>query len=181
MSKPVKEMIMRDYESRLEGLEDAMLISIRGVGAIDTTRIRGELAGKNIKITVIRNTLARKAIEGTGLEPLSTLLTGPSALAYGGQSVVEVAREIVKLVESIPNLELKGAVLDGQLFEGKEGVTELSKFPTREEAIGEVITLVVSPAKKLLAQVQGPGSTVAGLIKAIEDKLEKGETIAKAG
>jgi large subunit ribosomal protein L10 len=181
MSKPIKEMIMRDYESRLEGLSDAMLISIRGVGAIDTTRLRSELAGKNIKITVVRNTLARKAIEGTGLEPLGKLLTGPSALAYGGQSVVEVAREIVRIIEGMPNLELKGAVLDGQLYEGKAGVTELSKFPTREEAIGKVVTLIVSPARKLVAQIQGPGSTVAGLIKAIEDKLEKGESIAKVG
>jgi large subunit ribosomal protein L10 len=181
MSKPMKEMMMRDYQSRLEGLDDAMLISIRGVGAIDTTRLRSELAGKNIKITVVRNTLARKVVEGTGLEPLAKLLTGPSALAYGGQSVVEVAREIVKLIESMPNLELKGAVLDGQLFEGKEGVTELSKFPTREEAIGRIVTLIVSPARKLVAQIQGPGSSLVGIVKAIEEKLEKGEAIAKVG
>jgi large subunit ribosomal protein L10 len=181
MSKPMKEMMMRDYQSRLEGLDDAMLISIRGVGAIDTTRLRTVLAGKNIKITVVRNNLARKAVEGTGLEPLSKLLTGPSALAYGGQSVVEVAREIVKLIESMPNLELKGAVLDGQLYEGKDGVTELSKFPTREEAIGRIVTLIVSPARKLVAQIQGPGSALVGIVKAIEEKLEKGETIAKVG
>jgi large subunit ribosomal protein L10 len=181
MSKPVKEMIIRDYQSRLEGFEDAMLISIRGVGAIDTGRLRRDLGAKNIKVTVIRNTLGRKAIEGTSLEPLGRLLTGPSAIAYGGQSVVEVAREIVKIVETIPALELKGAILDGTLFEGKAGVTELSRFPTREEAIGDVITLVVSPARKLMAQIKGPGSTLAGIIKAIEAKLEKGEAISRGG
>jgi large subunit ribosomal protein L10 len=181
MSKPVKEMIMRDYKSRLEGFEEAMLISIRGVGAIDTTRLRSQLAGKDIKVTVIRNSLGRKVMEGTALEPLSKLLTGPSAIAYGGQSVVEVAREIVRIIETIPTIELKGAILDGQVFEGKAGVTELSKFPTREEAIGRIITLVVSPAQNLLSQVQGPGSTVAGILKTIEEKLEKGEAIAKAG
>lgn len=179
MSKPIKEMIIRDYTSRLEGAEDAMLISIRGVGAIDTSRMRRDLGAKSIKVSVIRNNLGRKAIEGTSLEPLTKFLEGPTAIAYGGQSVVEVAREIVKLIESIPAIELKGAILDGTLFEGKAGVTELSKFPTREEAIGKVITLVVSPGKKLLAQVQGPGSSVVGIIKAIEEKLEKGETIAK--
>lgn len=181
MSKPVKEMILRDYKSRLEGCEDAMLISIRGVGAIDTGKLRRDLGAKSIKVTVIRNTLGRKAFEGTSLEPLSKLLEGPSAIAYGGQSVVEVAREIVKIIETIPAIELKGAVLDGQLFEGKAGVTELSKFPTRDEAIGKVVTLIVSPGRKLLAQIQGPGSTIAGIIKAIEEKLEKGEKIAKAG
>jgi ribosomal protein L10 len=179
MSKSIKEMMMREYSSRLEGASDAMLISIRGVKAIPTSKLRRGLAGKNIKITVVRNSLARKSFAGTGLEPLSKLLTGPSAVCYGGASVVEVAREIVKLIEGIPEVELKGAVLDGTLYEGKAGVTELSKFPTKDEAIGKVVTLVVSPGRKLLGQIKGPGSNVAGIIKAIESKLEKGEAIAK--
>jgi len=181
VSKPIKEMIIRDYQARIEGTSDAMLISIRGVKAIPTSKLRRDLAGKNIKIAVMQNALARKAFAGTPLEPLSKLLTGPSALAYGGQSVVEVAREIVGVLATMPELELKGAILDGQLFEGKAGVTELSKFPTKDEAIGKVITLVVSPGRKLMGQVKGPGAKVAGIIKAIETKLEKGETIAKAG
>jgi len=181
VSKPMKEMIIRDYQARIEGTSDAMLISIRGVKAIPTSKLRRDLAGKNIKIAVMQNALARKAFAGTPLEPLSKLLTGPSALAYGGQSVVEVAREIVGVLATMPELELKGAILDGQLFEGKAGVTELSKFPTKDEAIGKVITLVVSPGRKLMGQVKGPGAKVAGIIKAIETKLEKGETIAKAG
>jgi large subunit ribosomal protein L10 len=181
MSKTVKTMIMSDYQSRLEGTSDAMLISIRGVKAIPTSKLRRGLAGKNIKIAVIRNNLAKKTFEGTGLEPLSKLLTGSNAICFGGQSVVEVAREIVKMIEKMPEVELKGAVLDGQLFEGKAGVTELSMFPTREEAIGKVITLVVSPAQKLVSAVQGPGSSIMGIIKSIEEKLEKGEAIAKAG
>ncbi len=182
MSKTVKGMIINEYQSRLAGTTDAMVISIRGVKAIPTTQLRRNLNKKSIKITVVRNALARKALTGTSLEPLAKLLTGPSALAYGGSSVVEVAREIVSLIKEMPEVELKGAVLDGTLYEGKAGVTELSKFPTKDEAIGNVVTLVVSPAKKLLASVQGPGSTVAGIIKAIETKLEKGETItAKAG
>lgn len=179
MSKPIKQMIVREYESRIKGADQAMLIGIRGVKAIPTSGLRKSLAAKNIRITVLSNALAKKAFTGTPLEPLSKMLTGSSALAYGGQSVVEVAREIVKLIEKMPEVELKGAILDGQLFEGKAGVTELSKFPTKDEAIGKIVTLIVSPARKLMAQIKGPGGTVAGIVKAIEGKLEKGETIAK--
>jgi ribosomal protein L10 len=82
-------------------------------------------------------------------------------------------------LDKYPKLELKGAVLDGTVFKGKAGVTELSKFPTREEAIGQIVTLAISPGKKLLGQLKGPGSNIAGIIKAIEGKLEKGEAIAK--
>ncbi|MFN0132985.1 MAG: 50S ribosomal protein L10 [Phycisphaerales bacterium] len=178
MSKPIKEMMIRDYKARFEGAADAMVISIRGVKAIPTTKMRKDLGAKQIKISVVRNALARKAITGTALEPLGKLLEGPSAIAFGGSSVVEVAREIVKLLATMPELELKGAVLDGQLFEGKKGVTELSKFPTKDEAIGQAVTLIVSAGRNLAAQVLGPGSAVAGLVKAIETKLEKGETIA---
>src|ERR1043165_589685 len=133
MSKPIKQMIVREYQSRFTGAQEGMLIGIRGVKAIPATKLRKDLAGKKIKITVLSNALAKKAFTGTPLEPLARLLSGSSALAYGGQSGVEVAREIVKTIEKIPTLELKGAILDGQLFEGKAGCTELSKFPTKDE------------------------------------------------
>lgn len=182
MSKAIKNIMIRDYKSRVnvggEAAKDAVLISIRGVKAVDTTKLRNNLAKKNIRITVMRNALARKTFEGTSLSALNELLTGASALAYGSTSVVEVARALVDSMAKMPALELKGAVLDGTLFKGKDGVVELSKFPTKDEAIGQVVTLVVSPGKKLMAQVKGPGSNVAGIIKAIEGKLEKGETIA---
>jgi large subunit ribosomal protein L10 len=173
MSKTLKSMIMRDYKARItagaEQYPDAMLISIRGLKGIDTTKMRNTLARKNIRVTVIRNSLARKAFEGTNLAAFEDLLSGANA------------REIVGLVEKMPKIELKGALLDGVLYKGKAGVEELSKFPTREEAIAKVVTLIVSPARKLVAQVQGPGSGVAGIIKSIESKLEKGEAIAKVG
>lgn len=179
MSKPIKEMIIREYQTRIEGTQDAMLISIRGLKAIPSSKLRRNLAGKKIKVTVMQNALAKKAFAGTPLEPLSKLLVGPSALAYGGDSVVQIAREIVGMIATMPEIELKGALLDGQLFEGKAGVTELSKFPTKDEAIADAVTLVVGPGRKLLGQIKGPGSALAGIIKTIEDKLEKGETIAK--
>lgn len=182
MSKQIKEIMVREYQTRMDGLNDAMVISIRGVKAIETTKMRNDLAKKQIRITVVRNSLARKAFNGTSLSGLGEFLTGSSAMAYSkGMSVVEVAREIVKLAEKNKAIELKGAVLDGTLFKGKKGVEELSKYPTKDEAIGQVVTLLVSPARKLAAQILGPGSSVAGLVKAIETKLEKGEAIAKAG
>lgn len=181
MSKPIKSMIMREYKDRIGDAQEALLIGIRGLKAKDQVKIRSELSKKKIRVTVVRNALAAKIFEGSDLSKLSGFLTGSNAAVYGGQSIVEVAREIVRFVEKMPNLELKGAVLDGTLYSGKAGVTELSKFPTKDEAIANVVTLVVSPGKKLLAQLKGPGSTVAGIVSAIEQKLEKGEAIAAVG
>lgn len=178
MSKTVKGMIIQNYKGTFAGASDAAIISIRGLKGHDTTKLRAKLRAKQIKITVVQNALARKAFEGTGLAALSDRLTGSNALAIG-PSVVEVAREIVKILEEFPTLELRGAILEGQYFDGTAGVKELSKYPTREEGIGQVVTLVVSPGRKLMGQIKGPGSSVAGIIKAIESKLEKNETISK--
>jgi ribosomal protein L10 len=119
MSKTVKGMIIREYKSRLTGMEDATLISIRGISSNDTNKIRGTLRKKNIRVTMVQNALARKAFEGTGLEGLAPLMKGANAIAYGGNSVVEVARELVKLFADFPLIEMKGANLDGQHFEGE--------------------------------------------------------------
>mgnify|MGYP000497975947 CR=1 FL=1 len=181
MSKAVKSIVMRDYQDRIGDHQDAMLISIRGISSNDTNQIRKTLRTKDIRVTMVRNALFRKTYEGTGLEPLGRIMTGANALAYGSESVVEVAREIVALVKTFPGIELKGAVLDGQVFEGEAGVKALSKYPTRDEAIAQDITLILSPGRKLVGAIKGPGGRLGGIIKAIEDKLEKGEAISKIG
>jgi large subunit ribosomal protein L10 len=180
MSKTVKSMILRDYTAKFGEESDLAVISIRGISSNDTNKLRADLRKKDIRITVIRNALAKRQFAEGDLSALSPVLSGPSALAYGGASVVEVARELVELVKTFPGLELKGAVLDGQLFEGDEGVKALSKFPTREEAIAQTVTLILSPGGKLVSSILGPGRKVGSLIKAIKERLEKGETIAKA-
>ncbi|MCA9279671.1 MAG: 50S ribosomal protein L10 [Phycisphaeraceae bacterium] len=181
MSKVMKDMIVSEYKERFDGVENALLISIRGIGHEDTGTIRTSLRDDGIRVTVIRNSLARVAFKDTGLEAIEPLLTGPNAICYGAESVVDVARKIVDLLKKFPKLELTGAVLDGQVFKGTDGVKELSKYPTREEAIGQVVTLMLSPARKIAGAALGPGGKLVGQIKAIEEKLEKGETIAKVG
>lgn len=181
MSKQMKGMIIDEYRARVGEHEDAMLISIRGVSGIETTAMRAGLAEKGIRISVVRNALFRPAFEGTKLEKLHDLMVGQNAIAFGGESVVNVAREIVELVAKYPGIELKGAILDGELFVGEEGVKRLSKFPTRDEAIAKDVALILGPGRKLMASVKGPGARLAGIVKSIEDKLEKGEAIAKVG
>ena len=181
MSKQVKQMILSDYKRRFENTSEAVIVSLRGIEANSNNEIRQSLAKKEIRLTIVRNRLARQAFEGSDLEILSSLLNGPCTMAYGAESVVEVAREIVGLVRQFPGLELKGAILDGELFEGEAGVSRLSKFPTKDEAIAEDVSLILGPGRNLMGQIKGPGSALAGLIKAIEEKLENGEELQKVG
>jgi large subunit ribosomal protein L10 len=179
MSKPVKEMIVKDYVGRLDDASEALVLSLRGVDSKATESLRKNLRSKSVRVTIVKNSLARKAFAGTALDALSPVLKGQNAVLYGDRSVVEVAREIIELVKKVPQIELKGAVLDGELFSGEDGIKRLSTFPTRDEAIGQTVTLILSPARRLARQVISPGGKLAGCIKAIEEKLEKGEAIAR--
>lgn len=180
MSKPVKQMIMADYRRRFESLEGALVIDIRGIDANENNALRLGLAERDIRITVVKNALARKAIAGTDLEPLAPALAGPAALVYGADSVVSVARALVEWARKVDQLDLKGAVLDGEFFEGAEGVRKLSAFPTREEAQARVVQLFLAPAGNVVGALTNPGATILGVVKEIQERLEQGETIEKS-
>jgi len=181
MSKTVKNFMMRDYLERLEGVEDAVVVSIRGVPANQNNELRTSLAEKEISVMVVRNSLAKNALKDRSLGNLAPVLDGPSALAFGGETVIDVARELVAWAKKVDHLELKGAVLDGELYAGADGVERLSKFPTREEALSDAVTLILSPGRNLMGAVTGPGSKLLAVVEAIKTKLEDGEEITKAG
>jgi len=178
MSKPMKNLIVESYKKRFGDVEDVVLISIRGVEANDNNTMRWELAQKGCKIAVIKNSLVKTAVKGTALEPMTDLLDGPCALAYGGESLVDLVRDLIAKAKDLANLEFRGAVMGGEVF-GPDQIDALSKYPTLDEARGQTVQLFLSPAGNLAGSIGSPASKLAGSIKTIEEKLETGETIAK--
>ncbi len=183
MSKPIKSLITETYRQRFEGVTGAVLVDVRGIEANDNNVMRSSLSDKGIRITVVKNTLARQAFENHDLAPLSELLDGACAVVYpsnGDASVVHVARELITWAKEIEKLEFKGAVMEGATF-GPGEIDALSKYPTREEAHAQIVQLLFAPAQKLVGSITGPGQQLAGLVDAIRQKLEDGEEIKKAG
>jgi large subunit ribosomal protein L10 len=178
MSKPVKNLISKSYEKRFEGVSGAVVVDIRGVKSNDNNTLRTSLAQDGIRITVVKNNLARRVFADGDMAAVSELLDGPAALVYGAESVVEVARALIKKAKDIANFEYKGAVMDGQVF-GPDQIEALSKYPTRDEAIAQVIQVILSPASNIAGCLVGPAGAIAACLKTIEEKLEKGEQITK--
>ena len=178
MSKPIKNLTTAGYRKRFGDLDGAVLVDVRGVPSNQANNLRAALKQKQVRVTVVKNSLAKKALAGTRLEGLAKLLEGPSAIVYGAESVVTVARELIAATKDIEALKFKGAIMDGTLF-GPEQVKDLSKYPTKPEAQAQLVTLIFSPARKLAGQIVGPGRKVASLIKAVQEKREK-ETPAAA-
>jgi large subunit ribosomal protein L10 len=178
MSKPVKDMIIAEYRKRFGGVQGGVVVEIRGLDANGNNSLRTRFRKHGARVAVLRNSLARKAFEGGPLEPLGQALVGPNALIHSEGSVVELAREVVAAATATKEIELKAAVLDGVFFAGKDGVERLSRFPTREEAQAKIVTLVLAPAGQVVGGAQAPGAKVLGIVKEIQSRLEKGETIA---
>ncbi|MSR28146.1 MAG: 50S ribosomal protein L10 [Phycisphaerales bacterium] len=179
MSKPIKNMIVEEYRKRFAQLEGAVLIEVRGMAATANTKLRAKLRKSNVRVTVIKNTLAKRAFKGTPLEALAPGLKGPRAVVYGTTSVVTIARELVASAKENDKLALMGACIDGTWFDGAEGVTRLSKLPTLEEAQAQTIGIILAPARRLMGGVVSPGRTVLGVVKEVQTKLEAGDTIAR--
>lgn len=175
MSKPVKDLITNEYQSRYGKLSNACVVSVIGLDAISTNKLRGELQSKKISLQVVRNSLARRAFAGTSLAPLADSLQGPCALVIGGESIIDVAKTLVELKKKYPGIELKKGLLEGDpdLLD----VERLSQMKSRGDLLADVAMLIASPARRLAGCIGGPGGRLAGCFKAIADKTE-GEAAA---
>ena len=170
MSKPVKQLIRKELSRRIEGLTSLAVVNLTGVDAIATNKLRGRLLEKEIRVTVVKNSLARQSFKEAGLDAAVDLLDGPCALAYGGDSVITIVRELFDIRKDVPNLTVKAAVMEGEVFSGEAEVETLSKFPTRDEAIAQVVACVISAGANVAACVMAPASDIAALVKAVEEK-----------
>jgi len=183
MSKQVKSLIERETAKRLKGVDAVAVINPRGINAIKNNQIRRKLREKGLRMTVVKNTMAKRAVSADGaskLKGFDTLLEGPSAVIYGTASVSTIARLLMDEKKLDEKIELRGIFFDGEVYVGDKGVKQVSTMPTREEAIGIVIAAALSPGKKLAGIFKGQASKIASIIKTIEDRAKEAEASAPA-
>ena len=168
MSKPVKELVRKQLISRFQGVRSLAIVGFTGLNALATNRIRGRLKDKQIRLMVVKNSLARQAFREVGIEQACELLEGPCAVVWGGDSAVDVVRELLDIGKEMPALTVKAALLEGDVFT-TDRIEELSKFPTRDEAIANIVSAALSPGAKLVGCLKAPGGAIAGTLKTIEE------------
>lgn len=178
MSKYVKSLLTEDLKRRWTGVNDALLVSLTGLSANANSALRKELRGKNIQMVMIKNSMGRRAAEGTPLAAAFESLEGSLAVVWGGEDVVSLAKEVIRLSEDkqFAAFTPKGGVMDGSKL-AEAQVKEVSKWPSRQEQLSLLLGQILSPGATLGGQLIAMGGALASQIKQ-KSEGEEGEAAA---
>ncbi len=174
MSKTVKDLVSNELRQQLTGVTDALLVNVVGLDAIRTSKLRRELRAKKIYLEVVKNSLARRATEGTPLAPAFEGQQGTLAIVWGADDVVSLAKEITRLSElkEFDGFQTRGGAMDGAKLTAAE-VKGVSTWPSRTEQLSLLSGQILSPGAKLVAQLTAMGGVLASQIKQRVEDLEK--------
>jgi ribosomal protein L10 len=166
MSKYVKDLITSDLRRRLSGVTDALVVDVIGLENNKAVELRKRLRAKRINLLVVKNSLARRATEGTALAPAFEGAAGTLALLWGGEDLVSLAKDVIQLTEKndFAPFAAKGGVMDGQRLSAAQ-VKEVSKWPSRREQLSILVGQILGPGATLSAQLLGPGARLASQFK----------------
>lgn len=173
MSKYVKGLLQQELEKKFSDVSEFLVLETRGVDGNANNEMRGVLKEKGINLTIVKNAMMCRSLESLKMDSATALFqAGPSAVAYGGDSVVDVAKAINDWVKKIEAVKFKGAYIDGSAVDAA-GAAALAKMKTRIELQGDVVMLANSPGSNLAGAIAGPGGAIAGCIKSLIEKLEE--------
>lgn len=164
----IKAPVVDEIAGKIKDAKAAVLVDYRGLTVEQDTALRKQLREAGVTYKVYKNTMMKRAFEGTDFAQLDQNLDGPSALAVATDDVTAPARIIVKFAKTAEKLEVKGGVIEGTYYD-PAGITALSAIPSREELLG-----------KFLGSIQSPITNFARVLKQIADKAPAAETAPEA-
>ncbi len=148
MNRTEKQQEVDGLREKLTEVDALFLADYRGITVEEANAMRREFREKDCAYKVVKNTLLKRAIEGTHMEELSSLLKGPTAMAYSKSDPVEPAKVLAKFVKEYKSLEIKGAFFEG--LRSPEEVIGLSKMPGKDELRSKLLATMLAAPQNLL-------------------------------
>ncbi len=166
MSKYLKNLMADHLKSRLDGVNDMLVVDVMGMNSELTAALRKTLRQKKITLLVVKNSLARRATEGTALAPAFEGVEGSAAVVWGSEDIVSLAKEINRIAQdkAFEPFVAKGGVMDGSKLSAAQ-VAQVSKWPSRAEQLSILVGQILSPGATLSAQLLSPGAKLASQVK----------------
>jgi large subunit ribosomal protein L10 len=166
MSKYVKQLITDHLRNRLQGVDDLLVVNVIGMTANATTSLRRRLRAKGIQLMVVKNSLARRATEGTALAPAFEGGDGSAAIIWGGEDLISLAKEVTQITRAneFAGFAPRGGVMDAAPLSAND-IERVSKWPSRQEQLSLLLGQILSPGRRLASQIIGPGGRLASQIE----------------
>ena len=175
MTREEKTVVIEDLVQKFADNSHFYITDASGMTVAETNELRRLCFEKGIEYRVFKNTLIQKALERMESDYTSfneAVLKGFSGVMFS----VENANAPAKLIKEFRKKSgsesplLKGASIDTDLFIGEENLDTLSKLKSKAELIGEVITLLQSPAKNVISGLQGAGGKLSGILQTLSER-----------
>ena len=168
MTREEKAQAIENLTVQLGDSTNIYLTDVSGLDAAKTSNLRRACFKAGIELTVVKNTLLAKAMEASdkNFGDLTDVLKGNTAMMFS-----EVGNAPAKVIKDFRKKSdrpiLKGAYIEEAIYLGDDQVEALVNIKSKEELIGEIITLLQSPAKNVVSALQSGGGTLAGIIKTL--------------
>jgi len=171
MTREEKSVVIEELTAQLADNTNIYLTDISGLDAATTSNLRRACFKSNIKLAVVKNTLLEKAMEASDKDfgDLPSTLKGNTSVMYSetGNAPAKVIKEFRKKSEKPL---LKGAFIEEAIYIGDDLLDTLVDIKSKEELLGEIITLLQSPAKNVISALKSGGGTIAGLVKTLSER-----------
>jgi large subunit ribosomal protein L10 len=173
MNRIEKEQLVAELHQELEAAPHVVLVDFRGLSVPAATEFRRKVRAAGSRYRVVKNRLALRAAKGTALEKLDDQFEGTTGIAWTGEDPVALAKALVDFAKDNPALALKAGVVAGEQVLDAEGVKALSTMPSLPELRSSLLGLLQAPATKLVRLLSTPGTQMAQVLKAHQEKTEK--------
>ena len=171
MTREEKSQVIENLTSKLEVNSIIYLADISGLNASQTSNLRRACFKANINLAVVKNTLLAKAMEKSDKDfgDLPSTLKGNTSIMISetGNAPAKVIKEFRKKSD---RPVLKGAYIEAAIFVGDDQLNTLVNIKSKEELIGDIITILQSPAKNVISALQSGGSKLSGILKTLSEK-----------
>ena len=152
-AKQAKQVIIDEIKAKLDGAQSAVVIDYMGTTVAQADAMRKKLREANVDYTVYKNTLIKRAIEGTEFAPLADVLDGPSAIAISKEDATAPARVLKEVIDEFKKMEFKAGVVEGNFFD-QNGIKEIANIPNRDVLIAKFMGSIQSPVSKAVRTFQ---------------------------
>ena len=154
---------IEELRKRLDGATAAVLTEYRGLTVHQISELRKQLKAASAEYRVVKNRLARVAIEGSPLASLGPHLTGPIGVVIARKDPAAVAKTLQGFVKTNPALQLRVGVVDGQLLDA-QGLKAVADLPSREALRSQLVGAIQGPLAQLVGLLQAPQRELAFIL-----------------